>query len=154
MVLGDLDYICNNLEEELQMISGKRLLIAGGAGFLGYYLVQTIMHWNKINSPLISLVVYDNFMRGIPKWLESLKNESNIKIEKYDVINPLPKDIGNFNYIIHAATIASPTYYRKYPIETMDANINGIRHFLDYCLSQKKKNKLVDGLLFYSTSEI
>lgn len=154
MVLGDLDYICNNLEEELQMISGKRLLIAGGAGFLGYYLVQTIMHWNKINSPLISLVVYDNFMRGIPKWLESLKNESNIKIEKYDVINPLPKDIGNFNYIIHAATIASPTYYRKYPIETMDANINGIRHFLDYCLSQKKKNKPVDGLLFYSTSEI
>ena len=38
----------------------------------------------------------------------------------------------DFEYIIHAAVIASPIYYRKYPIETMDANINGLRNLLDY----------------------
>jgi nucleoside-diphosphate-sugar epimerase len=57
-------------------------------------------------------------------------------------------------YIIHAASIASPIFYRKYPIETMDANINGLRFMLDYCLAQKKAGKPVDGVLFYSSSEI
>jgi len=152
----DLEYICQNLKEELLTLSGKRLLIAGGAGFLGYYLVQTILYWNKKNKEksLIDLVVYDNFMRGVPEWLEKLKSHSKIKVERYDVIDPLPDDIGDFNYIIHAATIASPLYYRLHPIETMDANINGLRHFLDYCLSQSEKNNPVDGFLFYSTSEI
>ena len=94
------------------------------------------------------------FMRGMPKWLKDINDKSDIEIEKYDVIDPLPEDIGDFNYIIHAATIASPMYYRLHPIETMDANITGLRNFLDYCLVQKKKGNPVDGLLFYSTSEI
>ncbi len=37
------------------------------------------------------------------------------------------------DWIIHAASIASPIYYRKYPIETMDANVNGLRRLLDHC---------------------
>ena len=77
-------------------------------------------------------------MRGVPSWLEQLNVNPNLKIVKHDVINLLPDDIGDFQYIIHAATIASPIYYRKNPIETMDANVNGLRNFLDYCLNQKK----------------
>jgi len=156
VVVKDLEYICGNLEEELLMLSGKRLLITGGAGFLGYYLIQTILHWNiknKGKAP-IDLVIYDNFMRGMPNWLEELKDRKNIKIERYDITNPLPSDISDFEYIIHAATIASPLYYRQYPIETMDANINGVRNFLDYCLHQSNKDKPVEGFLFFSTSEI
>ena len=49
VVQGDLDYICNNLKQEFLEISGKKLLIAGGAGFLGYYLVQSILNWNDKN---------------------------------------------------------------------------------------------------------
>ena len=62
--------------------------------------------------------------------------------------------MGAFEYIIHAASIASPTYYRKYPIETMDANVNGLRYLLEYCKSQKASGTPVEGFLFYSTSEI
>ena len=67
---------------------------------------------------------------------------------------PLPADMGDFEYIIHAASIASPMYYRKYPIETMDANVQGLRYLLDYCKDQKDKGTPVEGFLFYSTSEI
>jgi nucleoside-diphosphate-sugar epimerase len=152
----DLKHICNNLDYELGEMSGKSLLIAGGAGFLGYYLVQTILHWNNNQSDAskINLVVYDNFMRGIPLWLENLSKNRFLKIIKHDVIDDLPDNIEDFQFIIHAATIASPTYYRKHPIETMDANINGLRHFLDYCINQRQKNKPVEGFLFFSTSEI
>jgi UDP-glucuronate decarboxylase len=56
--------------------------------------------------------------------------------------------------VIHAASIASPTYYRKFPIETMDANVNGLRSLLEYALAQKDGGKPLEAFLFYSTSEI
>ena len=156
VIEADLNYICNNLDYEFEQLSGKKLLIAGGAGFLGYYLVQTILHWNinRADTSKINLVVYDNFMRGIPYWLENLNDNPCLKIVKHYVINPLPEDIEDFQFIIHAATIASPIYYRKNPIETMDANINGLRYFLDYCIKKRDEKKSVEGFLFFSTSEI
>ncbi|HEC26067.1 MAG TPA: NAD-dependent epimerase/dehydratase family protein [Gammaproteobacteria bacterium] len=156
VIKADLEYICDHLSSEFPDLSGKRLLITGGAGFLGHYLVQAALHWNRKNSDAapISLTVYDNFMRGIPDWLKALEEDANLVVSKYDVIDPLPEDLGDVDYIIHAATIASPIYYRLYPIETMDANVCGLRHLLDYCLQQKEKSKPVTGFLFYSTSEI
>jgi nucleoside-diphosphate-sugar epimerase len=152
----DLEYICTSLKDELACLSGKRLLITGGAGFLGYYLVQAILHWDKrANEPQkIQLAVYDNYIRGVPAWLTKLEGDKNLTLVKHDITNPLPQDIGDFQYIIHAASIASPTYYRKYPIETMDANVDGLRYLLEYCREQKEKGKPIEGFLFYSTSEI
>uniref|UniRef100_UPI001ABAA1D9 NAD-dependent epimerase/dehydratase family protein n=1 Tax=Aetokthonos hydrillicola TaxID=1550245 RepID=UPI001ABAA1D9 len=70
------------------------------------------------------------------------------------ITNPLPDDTPDFDYIIHAASIASPIYYRKHPIETMDANVNGLRHLLEFALKRKRAGKPVSGFLYYSTSEI
>jgi dTDP-glucose 4,6-dehydratase/UDP-glucuronate decarboxylase len=156
VVESDLEYIRVHLQNEFLLMSGKRLLITGGGGFLGYYLTQSVLHWNKKNpdKPPVSLVVYDNFMRGLPKWLDIPTIDSSITVKKYDVIEPLPNDMGDFQFIIHAATIASPIYYRRHPIETMDANVYGLRHLLDYCIVQKEKGIPVEAFLFYSTSEI
>jgi UDP-glucuronate decarboxylase len=152
----DLDQIIDQLREELPALSGRRLLIAGGAGFLGYYLVQTPLYWNRRNpeSAPIRVTVLDNFVRGVPKWLTGLTGTPNLRLLKHDISQPLPKDLGDHDYLIHAASIASPTYYRKCPIETMDANVNGLRHMLDYCLGQQQRGKTVAGVLFFSSSEI
>lgn len=156
VVQADLDYICKHLAEEFAVLSGKNLLITGGAGFLGYYLVQSVLHWNTIHPDAapIHLTIYDNYIRGIPDWLTNLSDNPNLVLVKHDITNPLPADIPNFQFIIHAASIASPTFYRKYPIETMDANVNGLRYLLEYCLQQREKGNPVEGFLFYSTSEI
>lgn len=156
VVQADLTYICNRLAAEFDALSGKRLLITGGAGFLGYYLVQSVLHWNKRNaqSRPVDVVVYDNFVRGLPEWLNRLSQEPHLHLVKHDITRPLPSSIPDFQYIIHAASIASPTFYRRYPIETMDANVSGLRFLLDYCLRQKAKGTPVEGFLFYSTSEI
>jgi dTDP-glucose 4,6-dehydratase/UDP-glucuronate decarboxylase len=58
------------------------------------------------------------------------------------------------DWIIHAAGIASPVYYRLHPIETMDANITGLRTLLDHSVAQGKRGRPIKGFLFYSSSEI
>jgi UDP-glucuronate decarboxylase len=156
VVSDDLDYIVREGSEAFAQLAGKRILIAGGAGFLGYYLVQAPLHWNKINSTLapISVIVLDSFIRGVPSWLTALEGDPNLRLLRHDITAPLPPELGDVEFVVHAASIASPIYYRKYPIETMDANVNGLRFLLEYCLAQKRRGNPIEGVLFYSSSEI
>lgn len=153
---NDLAYITENLKIELSAIAGKKLLITGGAGFLGYYLIQTALYWNRSfgKKRAAQITVYDNYMRGFPQWLKNLKESDGLKLVKHDISKPLPGDMEDFQFIIHAASFASPVFYRKHPIETMDANVNGLRLLLDYCQRQKDKGKPVKSFLFFSSSEI
>jgi UDP-glucuronate decarboxylase len=152
----DLDAICGDLEAEFKLMSGGRLLITGGAGFLGYYLVQSVLHWNdtRADGSKIALTVYDNYARGVPEWLESLRDHPCLELRRYDLIEPLPKDIGHFDYIVHAAGIASPTYYRAQPLKCIDANINGLRNLLNYAVAERDAGRPLRGFMFFSSSEI
>ena len=153
----DLNYICDNLQEEFTRMAGSSLLITGGAGFLGYYLVLSALHFNRRNEGRIEpidVTVWDSFIRGTPKWLTALEGSPHLTIRRYDLIDPLPTDMPDFEWIIHAAGIASPPYYRKFPLKTIDANINGLRNLLDRCVAQAERDKPVKGFLFYSSSEI
>jgi nucleoside-diphosphate-sugar epimerase len=156
IVSEDLDFIVERAGDELAGLSGRQVVVAGGAGFLGYYLVQAPLHWNHRHpaSAPIRLTVLDNFVRGVPAWLTALEGNENLRLLRHDITSPLPAELGDVEYLIHAASIASPIYYRKYPIETMDANVNGLRFMLEYCLAQKRRGKPVEGILFYSSSEI
>jgi nucleoside-diphosphate-sugar epimerase len=151
----DLAYICAQAREAFAEVGGKRLLITGGAGFLGYYLVQAALHWNATEgrSDPISVTVYDNYARGVPAWLGDLSSNQHLNLVRHDVRGPLPEDAGPFEYVIHAAGIASPVYYRRYPIQTMDANINGLRTLLAHGLDHAAATPL-QGFLFFSSSEI
>lgn len=156
VVAGDLEYIVSSLEQELEEMAGARILLTGGAGFLGYYLTQALARWNEraAGSPQIQLSVYDNFLRGVPDWLDDLTRRRGTELVEHDVTTPLPADAGAFDYVVHAASVASPTYYRRYPIETMDANVNGLRILLEHARSQQENGRPVRGFLFLSTSEI
>jgi nucleoside-diphosphate-sugar epimerase len=156
IVRQDLDNISRRLDTEFAAMSGGTLLITGAAGFLGYYLVQSALHWNHTHpeSGPIRLIACDNFMRGVPGWLTALYRDPALTLLRHDVTLPLPDHTGPLDYIMHAASIASPFHYRMHPIRTMDANVGGLRMLLDRCLTQQEAGHPVSGFLFFSTSEI
>lgn len=80
-----------------------------------------------------------------PKWLEHLSNDyfDILELHKFDIINDkidLLKDAHSADLIIHAASIASPMFYRTYPIETLDANIWGLRSCLIFIKIKTSKD--------------
>jgi nucleoside-diphosphate-sugar epimerase len=157
LVAEDLEVLCTNLGAELGELAGGSLLITGGGGFLGYYLVQGALHWNRTRGPSagkVAVTVYDNYARGVPAWLEGLRGNADLTLVKHDMIQPLPRTIPHFDWIIHAAGIASPMFYRAQPLKCIDANINGLRNLLDYSLAERAAGRPVKGFLFYSSSEI
>ncbi len=156
VVASDLGLMLRALEAEFAEMAGGSLLITGGAGFLGYYLVQAVLAWNRREDVTrqVQLTVYDNYIRGVPPWLTALQDEPTLTLVRYDVIQPLPADMPAFDYIIHAAGIASPRYYRLHPLETMDANINGLRSLLEHARQRQDTDRPLKGMLFFSSSEI
>jgi nucleoside-diphosphate-sugar epimerase len=156
LLRNDLDTLCTDLQHEFGQMGGGRLLITGGGGFLGYYLIQSILHWNDTRAAgaRIRTVVYDNYARGVPEWLEALHKHPDLDLVKQDMILPLPADMGHFDHIVHAAGIASPMYYRAQPLKCIDANINGLRNLLDYAVAERVAGRPVKAFLFYSSSEI
>lgn len=155
VVNDDLAQIVERAATELDSMAGDRLLVVGGGGFVGYYLIQAALRWNESERGRpISVTVFDNWARGLPKWVSALGDATSVDLATVDITQPVPDEYGPFDWIVHAASIASPTFYRRYPIETMDANVNGVRNLLDFALAQKRDGSPVKGFLFFSTSEI
>lgn len=154
VVEDDLQDLVDRLDPVFTRLSGTRLLITGGAGFLGHYLVQAPLAWNQAHPAQAPIVidVHDSFIRGVPDWLRELESP-HLKLLERDILQPMPAGPPP-DYVIHAASIASPTFYRRYPIETMDANVQGLRMLLDAAADRTGSDHPLLGLLFFSTSEI
>ncbi len=149
VIQGDIDYIIKGLKRDVKKLEGKTLLISGGAGFLGSYIVATIYKLNKkvLKRPC-KVISIDNFITGKKRRiLENIKDKNFIFLEA-DVTKPIEiKE--KINFVIHAAGLASPVYYQKYPMETIDSAILGVRNMLE--LAKKKKSQ---SFLYFSSSEI
>ena len=149
----DMVYIYNHLSENERLkFKDSTILITGCGGFLGYYFMH---FFNAMGDKLgIKKVIgLENFLTGTRDWLDNItRHNPKIEIHQFNVItddlNSIP-EASDVNLIIHGASIASPTFYRIYPLETVDANITGLRRLLDYYSKRDIK-----GLLFFSSSEI
>lgn len=143
----DLKVITQALKKEVSLLDGKTILITGGSGFLGKYMVATLLYLNdhilKSKCKIISL---DNHITSEGKGNDFIdKSLKNINHDVAKLINIKEK----IDYIIHAAGIASPIYYRKYPLEAIDVAVNGTRNMLELA-----KTKKVKSMVFFSSSEI
>jgi len=72
----------------------------------------------------------------------------------HDVTWPLPEAPTRFDYVMHAAGIASPTRYRASPLEAVDATVGGVRNLLERGRELAESNAGMRALLYFSSSEV
>lgn len=145
----DIKGIVKRIKREAKQLEGKTLLISGGAGFLGSYIISVIHKLNKkVFKKPCRVISIDNFITGKKRRIvEEIKDKNFVFIEA-DVTKPLLIN-DKVDYIIHAAGLASPVYYQKYPLETIESAIFGVKNLLE--LGRKNKIK---SFLDFSSSEI
>jgi UDP-glucuronate decarboxylase len=145
----DAEEIIDNLGDAIGRFAGKTVLLTGAAGFLGSQFMHFFARLNDSGrlSRSCRLLAIDNYLRGVPAWLEAMDARHEIDIRKSDIV--ADRDYPAADFIIHAASVASPTFYRKFPLETMDANVIGLRNLLDHAVVRRP-----ESFLFFSSSEI
>jgi UDP-glucuronate decarboxylase len=138
IILQDIEQIKRSLRDS--KFEGKRILVAGGAGFIGSWLCDLL---KSLDAEVTCL---DNLSTGMNRNIDHLFNKPKFNFVNTDVCTFETK--GEFDYIFHMASHASPEEYQKHPIETLQANSLGSANMAE--LARKK-----DAVLFFaSTSEV
>jgi UDP-glucuronate decarboxylase len=142
----DVKAICDNLSDVEDMINGKTILITGGQGFLGQYICATLNQLNKsrVSDPC-KVIVVDNFITAGGK---KLPDYEHFKFINASVESGYENGLSQADYIMFLAGIASPFYYRKYPLATISIVSKGLSNYLNFAKMANAK------LLFASSSEI
>lgn len=148
----DLDYTFHNLSnEEQEKLYGATILITGCGGFLGQYYLAFFHKYGKVLN-LKKVIGIDTFLLGKSVLVQDLQLDSLFDIRTMDIKCFQESNLASqyaIDYVFHMASIASPTYYRLHPLETVDSNIWGLRALLDSFTGYPLK-----GFLFYSSSEV
>lgn len=123
-----------------------KVLVTGGAGFIGSHLCERLLK-EKHN-----VICVDNLLTGTQNNIKELEQNENFYFLKHDVINSLPENI-KADAVFHLASPASPNHHSKIsyhalPLQTMLANTQGTLELLKFCERNKAK------FLFASTSEV
>lgn len=145
----DMQYIYESLTDQEKMkLKGAKVLVTGFAGSLGY----TLLHFFAMFHDRLGIQkVYgiDSYMFGKPDWLNDIAPQEIFDLRQLDIIDCDLMFAKDADLIFHMASLASPVYYRQHPLETIDADVLGVRRLLEFF-----KDKTIKGLLFYSSSEI
>lgn len=119
----------------------RRVLVAGGAGFIGFNLIRELICRGY------SVVCLDDFSSGTRQHVETMRSIGNIHVVRHDVVEPIDFD-PDVEMIFNLACPASPPFYQRDPIKTLFTSISGVRNLLDLARSTGAR------LVHASTSEI
>lgn len=117
----------------------KRIIITGGAGFLGSHLCERLL--NEGNH----IICIDNFFTGSYENIKHLTNNKNFEIIRHDIIAPIHIECDE---IYNFACPASPIHYQRNPVHTFKTSILGILNMLN--LARECNARLLQA----STSEV
>ncbi len=118
-----------------------RILITGGAGFLGSHLCRRLLKEGN------EVICVDNYITSDERNISDLFKNPSFQFIKHDISEPLMIE-GDLDWVMHFASPASPKDYLKYPIKTLKVGLLGTHNCLGICKAKNAKFFLA------STSEI
>jgi UDP-glucuronate decarboxylase len=116
-----------------------RILVTGGAGFIGSHLCDLLVQQGH------EVICVDNFFTGSKRNVYHLLDLHNFEVMRHDIINPLDVEI---DQIYNLACPASPIFYQFNPVRTIQANVLGVTNMLE--LAKRTKARILQA----STSEV
>jgi UDP-glucuronate decarboxylase len=116
-----------------------RILITGGAGFIGSHLVEHLLGQDH------EILCLDNYFTGSKANLLHLRDHPRLEMIRYDVVNPVMLEV---DQVYHLACPASPVHYQYNPVKTIKTNVMGTLNMLG--LAKRVKARI----LLASTSEV
>ncbi|XP_077514783.1 UDP-glucuronic acid decarboxylase 1-like isoform X2 [Amblyomma americanum] len=125
--------------KQLDYREKKRILVAGGAGFVGSHLVDFLMQQGH------QVTVVDNFFTGSKRNIEHWIGHHNFELIHHDIVSPLFIEV---DYIYNLASPASPPHYMMNPVKTIKTNTLGTINMLGLA------RRVGARLLITSTSEV
>ncbi|MBE7042874.1 MAG: SDR family oxidoreductase [Ruminococcaceae bacterium] len=120
-------------------MSRKRVLVTGGAGFIGSHLCEELLRRG------CEVICLDNFFTGRKENVAHLMDNPYFEIIRHDIINPIDVEIDE---IYNLACPASPVHYQYNPVKTINTNVVGASNMLE--LAKRSNAKILQA----STSEV
>jgi UDP-glucuronate decarboxylase len=117
----------------------KRVLVTGGAGFLGSHLCERLLADGAV------VVCVDNFFTGVRRNIEHLLEHKHFEVIRHDVTFPLYVEVDE---IYNLACPASPIHYRHDPVQTTKTSVHGAINMLG--LAKRLRARILQA----STSEV
>lgn len=121
------------------MMTRKRVLVSGGAGFLGSFLCERLLHEGH------DVLCVDNFFTGSRDNILHLLDDNRFELLRHDVTFPLYAEV---DQIYNLACPASPVHYQYDPVQTIKTNVHGAINMLG--LAKRTKARIFQA----STSEV
>ena len=117
----------------------KKVLVTGGAGFVGSFLCDRLIDEGH------EVIAIDNFFNGSKENLSQLSDETNFELIRHDIVEPILLEV---DWIFNLACPASPIHYQYNPVKTVKTNVMGTLNMLG--LAKRLKARILQA----STSEV
>ena len=137
----DIAFLLQEYKEFFKKLRNKTILITGGSGFIGSFIVNLIFKLNEEFGLNISLIL---IVRSIEKAKRKFifNNFKFIKFIEQDIIYPINL-IENIDYCLHLASNANPVLYVQNPVETITTNILGTNNILNIFCNKPSIQKII-----------
>lgn len=150
IIKEDIETIVHGVGNPLLDFEGKEILISGACGFLGSWFIAVFDHLNRyVFAKPVTVYAVDSFIAADQNNSLIKSVDEHIHFIKADISTWKHDKKDSIDYIIHAAGIASPIYYRKFPVETIDGMVLGLSNLLKFA-----SEKPVKSFLNFSSSEM
>lgn len=150
--LKSIDYALNEFQELFSKFRNKTFMVTGATGLIGSTIIDLLLVANERFDLDATIYALSRDEKKIQERFDSVYSFANFNAVKYDANDELNIDLkGSIDFVIHAASNASPNLYNDFPVETMKSNFLGMMNLLELVRQQKKEDSKV---VYVSSSEV
>ncbi|HYE90877.1 MAG TPA: NAD-dependent epimerase/dehydratase family protein [Terriglobales bacterium] len=150
----EIRHIVDGLGTHAILLEGASILVSGAAGFLGRWVIRTLdmLNATALEEPCTVVAIDAAAALGDVhrrwEYRKELLKPEHIEFQHHDLRAGLPHLTQRFDYVLHMAGVASPYWYRKDPLLTIDIAVQGSRQLLELARRDHAR------YLFTSSSEV